>query len=232
MVPAAAYREGASALASFYPTTQNGVLISTAAASGVPTPDISTLAFYTTPMIARTVQIVPNNPVRSFLLIYNPTQAPAQLSKSTATYGAMSNLPIGPGEAYFWATSQGLLPVYQGPLTAIGQPGSFLWAWEDNSQLTVNLLDDLGVLQLSGPPVGLAYPTSPTGLPAGAVWDNGLTISIIPGITPNPAALPVFFGSVTAATLLAIGGGDFPLSDPHTLNQLWNNGGLTCVSGG
>lgn len=225
------YTLGASFAASGLPPalTQAGVLASLAAISGVPTPDPTTLASYVVPMQGnRTVSLVFANPSRSFLAVYNPTQLQAQISTGSATQGAITNLAIGPGEAYFWSTAQGLGPAYTGGMTAIGFWSNLpLWAWEDSANLT-NLYDDGGLLALTAPPA--AYPTSPTGLPVGAVWNNGLSISVIGPTTPNPAAPPILFGSITAAALLAIGGADLPLSDPFRINQLWNNGGLICVS--
>ena len=91
-------------------------------------------------------------------------------------------------------------------------------------------VEKLGVLALTAADPN--YPTSPNGLAAGAVWNNGLTIGVIPGITPNPSAPPVFFGSVTSSSLLAAGGGNLPLGDPNRVNQLWNNGGEIAVSFG
>jgi hypothetical protein len=88
--------------------------------------------------------------------------------------------------------------------------------------------NDGGVLVLL-PPGG--YPTAPDGLPPGSVWSNGLAVSIIPGILPNPSAPPLFFGSVQPIDLLQLGGGNLPLSPPTPGSlQLWNNGGLACVA--
>jgi hypothetical protein len=94
--------------------------------------------------------------------------------------------------------------------------------------VSVGFLNDGGVLWMTAP---LNYPTSSLGLPAGAVWYNGGTVSVVPGVTPNPAAPPVYFGSITAASLLALGGGDLPLTNPGvgTL-QLWNNGGVISIA--
>lgn len=96
--------------------------------------------------------------------------------------------------------------------------------------LTISLFNDEGVLQTTAVP--LNYPTNPMGLADGAVWYNGGTFAVVPGITPPPSPTPVYFGLVTPAELLASGGGDLPLSDPANLNQLWNNGGVICISGG
>ena len=88
--------------------------------------------------------------------------------------------------------------------------------------------NDGGVLVLL-PPGG--YPSAPDGLPPGSVWSNGLAVSIIPGITPNPSAPPVYYGSITPVGLFSLGGGNLPTSPPTPGSlQLWNNGGLACVA--
>lgn len=95
--------------------------------------------------------------------------------------------------------------------------------------VNVSFINDGGILQLTAP---VDYPLSSGGLPAGAVWYNGGAVSVVPGVTPNPAAPPVYFATVTPASLLALGGGDLPLADPVNLGQLWNNGGLITISAG
>lgn len=102
-----------------------------------------------------------------------------------------------------------------------------------------NLYDNGGVLTVLA---AAGYPTSSTGLPAGALWNNGVPnspfdvladgpIGIVPGIVPNPLAPLVFFPGITAAQLLALGGGNLPLSSgvPGS-GSLWNNGGEVGVS--
>jgi hypothetical protein len=75
------------------------------------------------------------------------------------------------------------------------------------------------------------YPSAPTGLAAGAVWNDGQAVGIIPGITPNPSAPAVYFGSITPAVLLALGGGNLPLTNPGVgTKQLWNDGGLVAIA--
>lgn len=75
------------------------------------------------------------------------------------------------------------------------------------------------------------YPTSPVGLIVGAVWNNGTTIGVIPGVIPDPAAPPMYFGGeISAAQLLQYGGGNLPSTNPNVKTQLWNNGGVICVS--
>jgi hypothetical protein len=92
--------------------------------------------------------------------------------------------------------------------------------------VAISFLNDGGVLWMTAP---LNYPTSPTGLPVGAVWYNGGTVSVISG-GPGTGA-PVFFGSITAAGLLALGGGGLPLTNPGVgTGQLWNNGGVIAIA--
>ena len=209
-----------------YPTVELAVLQWIASASGIAIP--TDLAFSSVPLLpANTaVPLLGVNSKRTYLLIYNPTQVPAQFSKGQAVQGALSNLAIGPGQAYFWATAQGLGDVYTGALTAISEFGVLpLWVWEDNA----NLYNNGGWLAVLVPPAG--YPTSPDGLPPGAVWNNGLSISVIPGIVPNPAAPAQYFGRITAGSLLAMGGGNLPLSNPgNGTLQLWNDGGVISIA--
>lgn len=91
--------------------------------------------------------------------------------------------------------------------------------------VNVSFLNDGGLLWMTAP---LNYPTTPTGLSAGAVWYNGGTVSVIPG-GPGTGA-PVYFGTITAAGLLALGGGGLPATNPNNANQLWNNGGVVSIS--
>lgn len=75
------------------------------------------------------------------------------------------------------------------------------------------------------------WPSSSVSLPAGSVWSNGALATVVPGVTPNPAAPPVFFGSITAAALLALGGGNLPLTNPGVgSGQLWNQGGVIAIA--
>ena len=97
-----------------------------------------------------------------------------------------------------------------------------------NDLVATNLTNAAGVLNVSG---GAGYPTSATGLPAGAVWSNSGVVRVVPGMTPDPFAFPLFFGVVTAAQLLAFGGGNLPTSNPGVgSNQIWNNGGTVNVA--
>lgn len=220
-----AYQDGAP-FPGLYPATPELVLAGTAAASGVPTP--SGLSFTSVPLSPanQTIQLLPANAIRSFLLIYNPSLMVAQFSLGQATLGAITNLSIGGGQAFFWATAQGLQPVYRGALTAVGIFAPLpLWVWED----ATNLYNDGGWLSFTDEPAG--YPTSPVGLPPGAVWNDGMVAAIVPGATPDPTAPPLFFGSVTAGQLLLTGGGNLPLANPGAgTKQLWNGGDIVSVA--
>lgn len=94
----------------------------------------------------------------------------------------------------------------------------------DYGPALAQLYDNGGVLCLTS--LG-GWPSDATGLAAGAVYSNGLVASVVPGVTPNPAAPPVIFGTITAAGLLALGGGDLPWSGvtPGS-GQLYNPGGV------
>jgi hypothetical protein len=90
------------------------------------------------------------------------------------------------------------------------------------------LADDGGVLIVLS---GSGYPTSTSGLVAGAIWSNGGNVSVVPGVLPNPFAPPVYFGSISSSVLLALGGGNLPLiSQSPGSGQLWNNGGEVSIS--
>ncbi|KDR41535.1 hypothetical protein BG61_16675 [Caballeronia glathei] len=95
--------------------------------------------------------------------------------------------------------------------------------------VNVNLINNGGILQMTLP---LNFPTSPDGLVPGALWYNGGVISVIPGVTPNPSAPPVFFSqTLTPQELLTLGGGNLPLTNPGdgTL-QLWNDAGVISIA--
>jgi hypothetical protein len=90
------------------------------------------------------------------------------------------------------------------------------------------LFSNGGILSLISPPSG--YPVSAAGLPAGGLFSNGGVVGVA-GV-PDPVSAPaVYFGAITAAELLALGGENLPLADPGVGSmQLWNNGGVVCVA--
>jgi len=128
-----------------YPTDADDILAAVAALSGVPTPE---------GVVERSVILSPANaPVdvlsdaaRSYLLIYNPTQVQIAISTGTATWGALNNLMIGPGEAWFAATDMGQGGPWQGPITAASlQAGVPLYAWEAGEGIFPDALPELAI---------------------------------------------------------------------------------------
>lgn len=121
------------------------VLAQVAQLSGIPTPtqalDYSTIIGRAS--LSQTLMI-PQAP-RSWVLIYNPADPQVQISLAGAAFwGMTTNLIIGPGEAFFWSTSQGLGAAYRGAVSIVGLfPGMPLWAWQSAAPALV-LTDDLG----------------------------------------------------------------------------------------
>lgn len=76
------------------------------------------------------------------------------------------------------------------------------------------------------------YPTNTDGLSDGAVWSNGLSVCVVPGVSPNPNAPPVFYPAETPLELLILGGGNLPLSPTLGAGsgQLWNLRGQVCIA--
>lgn len=86
---------------------------------------------------------------------------------------------------------------------------------------------DDGVLAILYPsllPMGFA------GLPAGAVYDTGGTVGIVPGV--GPGTLDLVFNFVTQGYLLAAGGGQLPLAASVVAGsrRLYNNGGEIAIA--
>ena len=123
---------------------------------------------------------------------------------------------------YFWTIGSGELECRLRAIMPAHTVLNFVYA-------TVDFYSNGGVLTLVTPPAG--YPTDPTGLPAGSVWSNNGAVAVVPGVVPNPSAPPLYFASTTAAALLALGGGDLPLTNPGDgTEQLWNNGGEVTIA--
>jgi hypothetical protein len=100
---------------------------------------------------------------------------------------------------------------------------SFTVVVEAVSGSIIAFTSDGGVL-LVNPIVG--YPTTPLGLSPGQLWSNSGVVNVVPGVTPNPTAPPVYFSGISAAGFFALGGGNLPLTGPTAgTGQLWNNGG-------
>jgi hypothetical protein len=77
------------------------------------------------------------------------------------------------------------------------------------------------------------WPTSPEGLPAGAVWVNGSSgwINVVAGFTSASLA-PTFAGFLTSVELLAYGASILPTTDPVVAGQYWVNGSVVSISTG
>ena len=146
----------------------------------------------------------------------------------------------------------GAPPVYFGQITAaellaltganllLTNPSNLGQLWNNNGTVSIVetnevilLLNDGGVLVVSD---AADYPSSPTSLPAGSLWSNAGgapagVVTVVPGVTPNPFAPPVYFSAVTAAQLLTLGGGNLPITNPGAgSGQLWNNGGVVSIA--
>lgn len=229
----------ASPIAGLYPTTKAGALAAVASLTGIPTPlGTNDQSITITAGVAQT--LLQANSSRNWMLIYNPTQQIAEFALGSTAWNGTMNLAIGPGDAYFWAAAQNLQAVYQGIITAIGQyAGLPLWAW-DAPAGSFMFGDDGGVLYVAGQPDG--WQMGSPGLPAGSLYlvpnifpGSFFAIGVVPGVTPNPAAPPVFETGLDAETFLALGGGNLPLSADGSglaAEQLFNNGGLVCVASG
>lgn len=101
---------------------------------------------------------------------------------------------------------------------------------------TVNIVNNVLGLQNVG---GVLYvtnttgwPTSASGLSAGAVWSNGGVVNIVPGHTPTPGVPPLIYGVNSSAQLLNRSGKNLPLTDPMSTDQIWNNANVANVSAG
>jgi hypothetical protein len=122
--------------------------------------------------------------------------------------------------------------IFQGAVNAGVLPLPFQYTY------TITIVNDLGntgLTNVSGVlnvTLTAGWPTSSSGLAAGKVWNNGGVVTVVPGVTPNPAAPGLIFGVVTSAQMLSVGGGNLPLSDPHNEFQLWNNSNVVNVSNG
>lgn len=122
------------------------------------------------------------------------------------------------------ATQMGFTPAFtvteilSDPYPPFGTPGG-----------PSGLLSNGGVVQLTSLQSG--WQTTPAGLAAGAVWSNGLVVTIVAPTTPSPTAPPVYFSGLTAAALLALGAPNLPKTgySPGS-GQLINNGYVVMVA--
>jgi hypothetical protein len=76
----------------------------------------------------------------------------------------------------------------------------------------------------------VGWSNTSAGLAAGAVWNNGTFVNVVPGFTPLEGP-PLYYGVVTSSQLLALGGATIPTTQPTAGSlQLWNNGDFVCVA--
>lgn len=222
------YTLGAPGTPGLYPITQAAVLAQVTTNSGVtPPPNISA---FSVPLAGNySTWLLGPDDLRTYLLIYNPTTAAVQFAlASSLMSGQIVNLAIGPGEAYFWSTDQLLAPVWQGSVSALSPFGNSLpiWFWTDGT----GFYNDSGILAFAGDDAATGWNTTGIGNP-GDLWNNGRTVGVVFGSTPNPSAAPIFFGAITAPQLLALGGANIPTSMPtFGSKQIWNMSGMLAVA--
>jgi hypothetical protein len=136
-----------AAIRPFYPSTKGGVLATVQAISGVTVP-LGVLDKSVTLTQGVPATVLPVNTLRNFFLLYNPTQCPCQFALGSVIWNTTGNLSIGPGEAYFWASSQNLGPIYTGAVSVVGQFGGLpFWCWDSGGEFT---LDTTGLDVLDG----------------------------------------------------------------------------------
>lgn len=131
---------------------------------------------------------------------------------SSITYSAVSPVGVVSGVQETSATSSSITITWTAPGSVAGSNLVL-------NGFTVDLVDPTG------------WPTSATGLPPGAVWNNQLAVNIVPGHTPNPSAPQVIWPNITSALLLSGGAGDIQLS-PGTpgSNVLFNQSGVLTLT--
>lgn len=99
------------------------------------------------------------------------------------------------------------------------------------ADFALDFWNDGGVLAFVSAATAATYPASPSGLLPGKVWNNGLTLGIVPGSVLNPKFIPVFFPRTGSDYFLAHGAADLPQAPPAMGSlQLWNDGGLICIA--
>ena len=112
------------------PNTKAAVLAAVAALTGISPPQVIdssiTITSPSTSQLLMTAQ-----PARTWMLIYSPTAQLSGFSLGTALLGSTTTLMLGPGQAWFMATAQGLGNCYTGAVSAVGLfNGMPIWAWE------------------------------------------------------------------------------------------------------
>lgn len=141
------------------PITKGQVLALVAALTGIPTPSrVFDRSIFLTPQLT-SAPLLGTQTGRNWILLYSPVVPQAQIGLFNAggtppvsppaapatIWGRSTNLILGPGEAYFWSTDQGLGQAWQGAASVIGLwPGMQFWAWESSGSVPI-LTDEFGV---------------------------------------------------------------------------------------
>lgn len=135
-------------------------------------------------------------------------------------------IPVRDPRPGYQATQQGYTPVFT-PLELVSDDGAGSII-PPPPVIIAGLYSDNGVLALT---VLGNYPTNDLLLLPGALWSNGLVVSVTPGSTPDPSAPPVLFINATAAGLLALGGANLPIIQPPPGSGiLWNAEGEVWIA--
>lgn len=113
-----------------YPTAKADVLAAIATATGIDVPG-GVVDNSTTIATSNTAFTLIAAAARSWIAIYNPAVPQFAFNLSTAVWGLTTNLMVGPGECWFWATEQGNSQPWQGAITAIGlTAGMPVYCWQ------------------------------------------------------------------------------------------------------
>ena len=112
--------------------------------------------------------------------------------------------------------------------SVVGASGeTYVWDGTKWAALVLGLVNVGGLLGVAD----ASWPTSAGALPAGSLWSNGGIVTVVGTTTPSGGAPPVYFGLITSAALLALGGANLPLTAGATGSlQLWNNSHLVEIS--
>jgi len=112
-------------------TVKADVLAAIAELSGIDTP--LTIVDRSGSIALGTVgqQAMAANALRTWLLVYNPAVTQLGLSLTTASFGGMTTISIGPGEGLFWADAQDLAATTKSAIAVVGLLGEQpFYAWE------------------------------------------------------------------------------------------------------
>lgn len=205
------------------------------------TPDLGPFGdkFLSVDTLALTVVRQDNQPTTSADLQLASANWPTTLdpTKLIATFGFYA--PLGSADiSYFLIftatpTTLGRIYVRYLAIQVVPWPGS----QPRVAPPTLTLLYNAGGVLITNDPL---WPLDPSGLPPGALWSNAGSatgpgaqgvVTVVPGITPDPTAPAVYFGQITSSELLALGGGNLPLTPgPTGSKQLWNNNSFVGIS--